>query len=117
MTHFMNCVNDKNMAQIKPRMFEQKYCVGAPDYEEVSLKVILERWGYEHLYDDMIKLLWSKVKNHPTEHICVYYDNGSMDNRQTVQKLLGWDIFDEQTKRYVLVGGVLFHNGEMSFHT
>ncbi len=83
----------------------------------LSIKDIIRVWGYEKFYDEMVDNLHRKIKNNPDENVCVTYDYGALDSDKSHQKLLEWSIYDEREKKFGLIGGVLFHNDEMSFHT
>lgn len=85
--------------------------------EYLSVMDILKIWRYEKFYEQMIEEFRRKIKDNPDENVCVYYDNGAFSQNKNEQKLLGWDIYDERNKKFILVGGVLFHNDKMSFHT
>ncbi len=112
---------DKNIKEPKERVFlcDLLQEVGEEREHDVYLSIegILKIWGYEKFYDEMIDNLYRKVKNIPSEDVCVHYDTGEFNNDKTHQKLLGWAIYDDGKKKFGLVGGILFHNGEMSFHT
>ncbi len=86
-------------------------------WSTLTVKQIVEIWGYSEHYDDMIEHLNNLVKTNPDEHMLVHYDHGTLEQNHSVQKLLGWSIFNDRTRKFGLVGGVLFHLGEMSFHT
>lgn len=87
------------------------------DWGFLTVKQIVELWGYNEHYDTMIEHLNNLVKRNPEYHILVYYEHGTLEQNHSVQKLLGWDIYNDKTRKFGLVGGVLFHQGEMSFHT
>lgn len=86
-------------------------------WSSITVKQIVEIWGYGKHYDDTIEHLNNLVKRNPDEHILVHYDYGILEENHNFQKLLGWSIFNDRTREFGLVGGVLFYQGEMSFHT
>jgi len=86
-------------------------------WSSLTVKQIVEIWGYSEHYEEMIEHLNNLVKRNPDEHLLVHYDNGTLEENHNAQKLLGWSIVNDRTRKFGLVGGVLFHQGEMSFHT
>lgn len=112
---------DAQWKEERERVFLRDYLSELGKTEEsdvyISIKEIMERWGYGRFYEEMCDILLSKVQNNPDESLCVYYDTGGFEEDKSRQKLLGWDIYHEIDQRFVLVGGVLFQDDKMSFHT
>jgi hypothetical protein len=122
MTEFNRLYNfrsDPTIVEIKPKVFLVGYLKissGSND-EVISIKEIVDRWGYSQFFDEMIERFCRLIKNDPDEDIVVHYDIGGLEKEMSRQKLLGWSIYNNRTDKFGLVGGVLFQEGEMSFHT
>lgn len=112
-----NLRNDKEIEEVRPRVFLQKHVRRVNPDEILTIKEIMEAWGYGQFYDEMIDHFVRLIKNNTDEDILAHYDTGGLEKKMSSQKLLGWSIFDEKIKKFGLVGGVLFQEGEMSFHT
>lgn len=124
MSRLKNLLNDKECHNVKHNIFCCDYIQYNKDaltdnekYKPISLKEILTIWGYESFYDEMIDRCIIRIQNNTRLNTCIYYDTGEFNNDHTHQKVLGFDIYNEETNSFSIVGGILFHNDEMSFHT
>lgn len=86
-------------------------------FKNVSIKEILTIWGYEEFYDEMINRCVKRLGCKSYLNTVIAYDHGDLDKNFDHQKLLSFDIFNERTGSFEIVGGILFVDREMSFHT
>ncbi len=85
--------------------------------EYYTLRQMMAIWGYEQFYDEMVQRLAALIQKNVYETVVLCYDTGELTKDIEHQKLFFWNIYDDRARKQGLVGGVLFQNNEMSFHT
>ena len=84
-----------------------------------TIREVMEKWGVLNKYNELIAQMVRKVENHPDELAVVEWlgnDDNLVPNPEE-QKMFNWGIFDAESGRTLIYGGVVFQYGEMSFHT
>jgi hypothetical protein len=110
---------DENYEEIRKNIFLRKYLIIKSGQEDkvLTLKEVLFIWGYESFFDEMIENFERKIKCNPNLSILVFHSTGELNENKKYQRMLEWNIYDENTGEYGLCGGTCFQNDEMTFHT
>ena len=86
------------------------------DLEAKTIKGLLTWWGVHRHFDHMVEHLSNLAPDKENRMVVVQYDIGAFDVNHDEQKMLSFNISDNNGK-HIMNGGVLFQHGEMSFHT
>jgi len=82
-----------------------------------TIKEAMEKWGVGHLYNDLIESMVLRTKNHPDEIAIVEWYGTDLTKNPDEQRMLEWGLYDTETGKSYISGGVMFQHGKMSFHT
>lgn len=109
---------DNQKTFVKPRKnlyFEKRYA--ANQNKVIPLRDILAGWGYMRLYPELIKQMERRVKEGEVGIVGFTGYESDLAKNKEQQRVLDFTIADEITGKPDLVGGIVFKNGKMSFHT
>lgn len=107
---------DNQKTFVKPRKnlyFEKRYL--SKKDKVIPLKDIVEGWGYD--YSKLIKQMDLRVKEGEVGIVGFTGYESDLAKNKEQQRVLDFTIADEITGKPDLVGGIVFQNGKMSFHT
>lgn len=107
---------DNQKTFVKPRKnlyFEKRYL--SKKDKVIPLKDIVEGWGYD--YSKLIKQMDLRVKEGEVGIVGFTGYESDLAKNKEQQRVLDFTIADEITGKQYLVGGIVFQNGKMSFHT
>ena len=119
-----NREENKDTHKVKERVYTKDYIMYVPTgltesdkFKNVSVKEILKIWGYDHFYDEMVNHFDHYIDNNPNIDLIFYYDSGYLSMDINKQKLIDFTVWNWEKDRPSLVGGILFQNNVMSFHS
>ena len=107
---------DNQKTFVKPTKdlyFEKRY-VSSKD-KVITIREIVEGWGYE--YSTVIAQMKRRVKEGEVGIVGFSGSEDKLKKNKEEQRLLDFTIANENTGKFHLVGGILFYNGKISFHT
>lgn len=123
-TYLGDIQRDKDITQLAPNVYGSKFISFDTGSEMVySIKDILRIWGVSKYHDKMVDTLGKFVDFTDNSMIVLSVDTPravegySVKDYPDMQRLLYYEIRDKDTGDFRGNGGVLFHRGEMSFHS